>query len=164
MLQQRLFYRNENLKNYPFIDTGTSMSIVAWQLMKNRSHIINDISIPGHLPHSGNSQRFKLDADSPSMPEKDIELFYCFIRRLLFTSKITISDVYVCVTYILTRIKLPTNYKRSRYLNIDILFMKKILLKYQVAECMIRPKTYYDNRQRNYNWYNANSNCYFWLG
>ena len=37
-----------------------------------------------------------------------------------------------------------------------------IILKYQIAECMLRSMSYYDNRQRSYNWYNANSNCYFW--
>jgi len=42
---------------------------------------------------------------------------------------------------------------------------KKIgMLKYLVAKCMIRSMSYYDNRQRSFNWYNANSNCYFWLG
>ena len=41
---------------------------------KNYSHIINDISIFGRAPHSGNSQRFKLDAESPNMSAKDIEL------------------------------------------------------------------------------------------
>ena len=43
-----------------------------WKLTKNCSHIISDISISGCLPHSGISQRFNLDADSPSVLEKDI--------------------------------------------------------------------------------------------
>ena len=38
---------------------------VAGSSQKNCSHIISDISISGRLPHSGISQRFKLDADSP---------------------------------------------------------------------------------------------------
>ena len=86
------------MKNYPFIDTDVSISIVAWKLTKNFSHIISDISIPGFLPHFGNSQRFKLNAESPSMSEKDTELLYCLIRRLLFTSEVTISNVKACVT------------------------------------------------------------------
>ena len=126
ILQQRLIYRNKDGKNYPFINTGTSIPIVAWKPTKNCSRIISDISIPGRLPHFGNSQRFKLDADSPSMSEKDIELLYCLMGRLLFIRKITIPDVQACVTYIFTRIKLPTNYHKGRYLNIDILFVKKI--------------------------------------
>ena len=114
------------MKNYPFIDTSGSIPIVAWKLMKNRSHIISDISIPGCSSHSGNSQRFKLNAESPSMLEKDIELLYCLIGNLLFTRKVTISDVQACVTYILTRMELSTNYHNGRHLNIDILFVKKI--------------------------------------
>ena len=35
------------------------------------------------------------------------------------------------------------------------------LLNYEESECTIRPKSYYDNRQRSYNCYNANYNCYF---
>ena len=126
ILQQRLFYTNEDMKNYPFIYTDTSIPIVAWKLMKNCSYIISDISIHDCSPYSGNSQSFKLDAASPSMSEKDIILLYRLIRRLLFTSKITISDVQACVTYILTRMELPTNYHKSRHLNVDILFVKKI--------------------------------------
>ena len=38
------------------------------------------------------------------------------------------------------------------------------VLEYMVAECIIRPMSYYDNRQRSFNWYNDNSNFYFWLG
>ena len=92
---------------------------------KNCPHIISDISIPGHLPHSQNSQRFKLDAESSSMSEKDIELLYHLIGRLLFTSKVTILYIQTCITYILNRMELSTNYHNDRHLNIDILFMKK---------------------------------------
>ena len=60
------------------------------------------------------------------MSEKDIELIYCLIERLLFTRKISKSDVQACVTYILTGMELLTNYCNSRHLNIDILLVKKI--------------------------------------
>ena len=40
----------------------------------------------------------------------------------------------------------------------------KEVLKYKVAQFIIRSMSYYDNRQRSFNWYNDNSNCYFWLG
>ena len=40
----------------------------------------------------------------------------------------------------------------------------KILLKYIEAEYIIHSMSYYDDRQRNSNWYNDNSNCYVWLG
>ena len=126
VLQQHLIYTNEDMKNYPFIDTSTLIPIVAWKLTKNCSHIISGISIPGRSPHSGNSQRFKLDAESPNISAKDIELLYCLIRRLLFINKINVSDVQACVTYILTRIELSTRYHNGRHLNLDILFVKKM--------------------------------------
>ena len=113
-------FQHKDLRNYLFIDVSASIPIVSWKLTKNCSQIINDKSIPGCSPNSGNNQRFKLVIDLPSIPEKDIELFYYLIGRLLFTSKITRLDVQVCVTYILTRMKLQTNYHKDRHLNIDI--------------------------------------------
>ena len=78
------------------------------------------------MPHSGNSQRFKLDAELPSISEKDIELLHCLIGSLLFTSKVTISKVQACITYILKRMELSINYHNGRNLNIDMLFVNKI--------------------------------------
>ena len=48
------------------------------------------------------------------MSEKDIQLFYRLIGRLLFTSKVTISEVKTCVTYILIKMELSTNYHNGR--------------------------------------------------
>ena len=62
------------------------------------------------------------------MSEKDIGLLYCLIERLLFTSKISRPDVHACVSYIITRMELPTNYHEDGHLNVDVLFMKKIRL------------------------------------
>ena len=124
--QQRLLYTNEDKKNYPPMDTGTSVPIIAWKLTKNRSLIISDISIPGHLSHSGFSQKFKLNANSLNMSEKDTGLLYRLIERLLFTRKITRPDVLACVSYIITRMKSPTNYHKDTHLNVEVLFMKKI--------------------------------------
>ena len=117
---------NDDLKNYPFINAGASFPIIVLELTKNCSHIISGISIPGRSTYSENKQRFKLNVESPSIPEKDIELFYRFIAILLFTSKITRPDVQACVAYIFTRMELPTNCHKDRHLNIDILFLKKI--------------------------------------
>ena len=100
-----LQHKNKDLKNYPFIDVGASIPVVAWKVTKNRSHIISNISIPSCSLHSGNNQRFKLNIESPSIPEEDIELFYCLISRLLFTSKVTRPDVQTYVTDIFTRMK-----------------------------------------------------------
>ena len=119
-------YTNEDEKNYPFMDTGASVPIVAWKFTKKQSYIINDISIPGCLPYSGFSQRFKLNAHSPSLSEMDIGVLYRLIKRLLVTSKITRPDVYACVSYIITRMELPINYHKDGHLNIDVLFVKKI--------------------------------------
>ena len=114
------------MTNYPFIDTSALIPIVAWKVMKNCSHIISDISIPGHSPHSGNSKRLKLDIESPNISAKDIELLYCLIGRRLLLNKVTVSEVHAFVTYILTRMKLSTSYHNCRHLNIDTLFVKKI--------------------------------------
>ena len=83
---------------------------------------------PGRLPHSGFSQRFVLNANSPSMSDKDIGLLHRLIERLLFSSKITRPDVLACVSYITTRMELPTNYHKDGHLNVDVLFVKKIRL------------------------------------
>ena len=79
------------------------------------------------LDHSRNDQRFKVDVKSPSLPEKDVELFYRLVTRLLFTSKIVRPDIQACVGYIFTKIELPMNYYKDRHLNmdIDILFKDK---------------------------------------
>ena len=60
------------------------------------------------------------------MSEKDIGLLHRLIERLLFSSKITRPDVFACVSYIITRMELPTNYHEDGHLNVDVLFMKKI--------------------------------------
>ena len=126
ILQQCLFHTNKDLKNYPFIDAGTSILFIAWKLTKNYSHIISNKPLSDRSSYSGNNQRFKLDVESSSVPVKNIELFYRLIRKLLFTSKITRLDVQACVTSIITMMKLPTNYCKDRNLNIDILFVKQI--------------------------------------
>ena len=77
--QQSLLFTNKDKRNYPLINNDTYIPIVTWKLTKNRSHIISDISTPGRLPHSGFSQRFILNADSPSISEKDIGLLYRLI-------------------------------------------------------------------------------------
>ena len=73
----------------------------------------------------GNNQRFKVEVESQSLPEKDAELFYCFVARLLFRNKIARPDIQACVPYIFTRIKLSMNYYKDRHLDIDSSFMYK---------------------------------------
>ena len=97
--QQPLLNTNKDKKNYPLMYTGASVPIVSWKLTMKQSYIISDISIPGCLPHSGFSQRFKLNAESPSMSEKDIGLLYRLIEILLLTRKITRPDVHAYVSY-----------------------------------------------------------------
>ena len=60
------------------------------------------------------------------MSEKDIGLLYHLIKRLLLTRKITKPDVHACVSYIITRMELPTNYHKDEHLNVDVLFEKKV--------------------------------------
>ena len=70
----------------------------------------------------------KLDVESSSILVKDIELLYCLIGRLLFTSKISRPDILDYVTYLLTMMELPTKYCMNRNFNTDLLFTKKILM------------------------------------
>ena len=64
--------------------------------------------------YPGNNQFFKVDYDSPSLPPKDTELFHCHVARLLFASKRPRPDIQVCVTFLCTRVKSPTeqDYKK----------------------------------------------------
>ena len=126
ILQQRLLFTSENKTNYTSTNNNTYIPIVTWKLTKNRSHIISDISTPGRLPHSSTSQRFVLNANSPSMSEKDIGLLYRLIEGLRSSSKILRPDVLACVSYIITRMELQTNYCEDGHLSIDALFVKKI--------------------------------------
>ena len=64
------------------------------------------MSIPDCLPNNGLGHRFELKTYSSSMTGKDKQLLYDLIERLLFTSKITVPDVYACVSYIITRMEL----------------------------------------------------------
>ena len=82
IVQQHPFKTNEDLKNYPFINTGASISISTWKFTKHRSHIINGTFNPSFSPISGNDQWFKINVESPSLPEMDTELFYCLVIRL----------------------------------------------------------------------------------
>ena len=62
------------------------------------------------------------------MSGNDIGILYSLIERLLFSSKITRLDVLTCVSYIITRMELPTNYHEGGPMNVDVLFVKKIRL------------------------------------
>ena len=105
---QHLLYTNKDNRNHPLMNTGASILIITWKLTKNQSHIISEISIPGRLPNSGFSQRFKLNANTPNMSGKDIGLLYRLIKRFVLTSKITRLDVLTCVSYIITRMESAT--------------------------------------------------------
>ena len=61
---------------------------------------------PSYYP--GNNQLFKVDEDSPRLPPKEAELFYCHVARLLFASKRARHDIQVCVAFLYTQIKSPT--------------------------------------------------------
>ena len=58
--------------------------------------------------YPGNDQLFKVDYDSPSLPIKDAELFHRHIARLLFASKRARPDIQVCIAFLCTQVKSPT--------------------------------------------------------
>ena len=125
MLWQRLSNMNEDLKNYPFINTGASIPISTYKLRMNHSYIVSGISIPSCSQYSRNDQWFKADIESPSLLEKDVELFYCLVAKLLFIRKIARLDIQACIACIFTTMELPMNYYKNRHLDIDILFVNK---------------------------------------
>ena len=125
---QHLLYKSKGKNNYPLIDTSTSIPIVIWLLTKTFSYIIRNRLLSSYSLYFRNHQRSKLDVESSSIPANYIELLYLFIRKLLFTSKITRPDVPDYVTYVLIMMKLPTNYCKNRNLNTDLLFTKKTLM------------------------------------
>ena len=116
ILQQHIFYKNEDSKKCQFINIGISIPIVTWKPTNNRSHIISKRFFSSYSFYYENNQRSKLDVESSSIPVNHIELFYRLTVRLLFTSKITRLDVLDFVTYVLTMIELPTNYCKNRNL------------------------------------------------
>ena len=56
----------------------------------------------------------KVDKDSPRLPTKDAELFHRHVARLLFSSKRARLDIQVCVAFLCTMVKEPTeqDYKK----------------------------------------------------
>ena len=64
--------------------------------------------------YPGNNRLFKVDEDSPILPPKDVELFHRHVARLLFSSKRARPDIQVCVAFLFTRVKSPTeeDYKK----------------------------------------------------
>ena len=64
--------------------------------------------------YSRNDSLIKIDLDSPRLLIKDAELFHCHVARLLFVSKRKRPDIQVCVAFLCTRVKAPTeqNYKK----------------------------------------------------
>ena len=126
MLLKRIFYKNKDMKNYPFISAGTSIPIVTWKLTKNCSHIVTNRPLSSCSLFYENNQRSKLEVESSSLPMNNIGLLYRLIGKLWFISGITRPDVQTCVTYILTMMELPTNYRKNRNLNTDLLLTKKI--------------------------------------
>ena len=86
------------------------------------------MSIPDCLPPYRLSHRFKLKTDSPRMPKKGKRLFYSLIERLLFISEITVPNVHACVSYIITRMELPSICHENDQLQVDIILVKKLQL------------------------------------
>ena len=69
-----------------------------------------------------------MNTDSPSMSDKDEQLLYSLIERLLFIREITVLDVHACVSYIITRMELSTLCHKNDHLQVDILSVKELRL------------------------------------
>ena len=51
---------------------------------------------------------FKVNPESPKLSQKQAELFHRIVARLLFASKQARPDIQVCVAFLCTRVKLPS--------------------------------------------------------
>ena len=67
-----------------------------------------------HSYYPGNNQLFKIDDDSPRLLPKDVDIFHRHVARLLFASNRAKPDIQVCVAFLCTRVKPPTeqDYKK----------------------------------------------------
>ena len=81
LIRQYIFYTNKDLKSYTSIIIGTSIPIVTWKVENNHSHIINNRPLPSCSSYYENNQRIKCNDTSSIITIKDIELFYCLIKK-----------------------------------------------------------------------------------
>ena len=58
--------------------------------------------------YPGNDRLFKVNPESPKLSQKQAELFHRIVARLLFASKRARPDIQVCVAFLCTRVKSPT--------------------------------------------------------
>ena len=121
---RHLLYKSKEKNKYPLMNTSTLIPIVSRKITKKLLYIISNISIPGRLPHYGYSHKFELNTDLPSMSDKDKRLLYSLIERLLFIREITASDIYACLSYIITRMESSTLCHENGYLQVDVLSVK----------------------------------------
>ena len=59
--------------------------------------------------------------DLPSMSNKNKQLLYSLIERLLPIREINALDVHACVSYIITRMQSPTICHKNDHLQVDVL-------------------------------------------
>ena len=109
-----LLYKSKDNNKHPLRNTSILLPIISWKITKKRLQIINDISIPVCLPHCGFIHRFELKTDSPTMSKKDKQLIYSLIERLLFICEITLPDVHLCVSYIITKNRITIHLSRKQ--------------------------------------------------
>ena len=83
----------------------------------------------------GFDQLFKIIKDSSILPQEDTNILHYHTLLIFQNPKAT--------SFSILRVCQPTNP--------PLIEREQILLNYALAECIIRPKSYYDNRQRNYN-------------
>ena len=77
------------------------------------------IEAPDDLKNSrscypGNDDLFKVDTESPLLSHDRADLFHRLVARLLFASKRARPDIQVCIAFLCTRVKAPTeqDYKK----------------------------------------------------
>ena len=58
--------------------------------------------------YPGNDRLFKVNPESPKLSQKQAELFHWIVARLLLACKGARPDMQVCVAFLCTRVKSPT--------------------------------------------------------
>ena len=76
------------------------------------------------------NQLFKIDYNSPSLSPKGADIFHRHVTRLLFASKRARSNIQVCVAFLCTQIKSPTEQDNKTIRNLEELLVisKKLFI------------------------------------
>ncbi len=77
---------------------------------------MREADMNGTSPTPASDKLFEADKDSEKLPKEEANYYHRIVARLLFASKRVRPDILTAVSYLCTRVKLPT---RSDYITIS---------------------------------------------